>query len=153
MSVVVRLVVAEGEVVVAVVGRALLSVVTSITEAAATAEEWAAPKVVRRDSNSLSYCALISAAVFNLERWSILCQAAGEICRGRAPFLTGHELTPGTQTKPLESAAVFSPTSVSSALQGKVLRTLTGGKEEDDEDDVGGAEDEDDEDADRSGFC
>ena len=124
-----------------VVGRAMPSDVT-LTEAAATAEEcggtdctWAAPTVVRRDSKSLSYCALISAATFNLERWSILCQAAGEICRGRAPFLTGHELTPGIQTKPLESAAVLSPTSVSSALRGKVLRALVE-EEEEEEDDV-----------------
>ena len=127
---VVGVVLSGAEVVVSVVGRALPSDVT-LTEAAATAEEcggtdctWAAPTVVRRDSKSLSYCALISAATFNLERWSILCQAAGEICRGRAPFLTGHELTPGIQMKPLESAAVLSPTSVSSALQGKVLRAL-----------------------------
>ncbi len=147
MSEVVGLVITGAEVVVSVVGRALPSDVM-LTEAAATAEEcggtdctWAAPAVVRRDSKSLSYCASISAATFNLERWSILCQAAGEICRGRAPFFTGHELTPGTQTKPLESAAVLSPTSVSSALQGKVLTALAG---EEEEDDVASEDDEED---------
>ena len=38
---------------------------------------------------------------------------------------------------PLESAAFFSPTSVSSALQGKTLRTLV--EEEEDEDGVSSA--------------
>ncbi len=33
---------------------------------------------------------------------------------------------------PLESAAFFSPTSVSSALQGKTLRTLVEGEEDED---------------------
>ena len=38
---------------------------------------------------------------------------------------------------PLESAAFFSPTSVSSALQGKTLRTLV--EEEEDEEDASAA--------------
>ena len=37
---------------------------------------------------------------------------------------------------PLESAAFFSPTSVSSALQGKTLRTLVEEEEEEEEDGV-----------------